>query len=115
MALQSGHVNMGFGYFDTKDEDWNMLGTTGVRQYIRDVSFHTEFSEIPEVVVMLKGFQSEQGEDPSVALGINSFLVGASSVAPNGFNLSLSVWGDTSLTGVSVHWFAYDSGERQGI
>lgn len=102
MAIQSGGVNVGNGYFGTDSPDWNFLGTLGDRHYEQSVSFATEFANVPIVTVTLRGFHIQDGEDKRLAIGITG-------TTTTGFVLNLDTWGDTSVVGVGVSWIAYDS------
>lgn len=101
MAIQSGAYNLGFGYFGIYDVDWNLLATTGTRQYTKDVTFPTSFGTVPEVILMLKGFHIQKGESSRLALGI-------SAVTTDGFTIAISTWDDTSVVGCGINWLAYD-------
>jgi hypothetical protein len=103
MAIQSGGVNLGRGYFGTSTSDWNLLATVGgLRTYTHDISFGTEFGEVPTVIPMLRSFHVQEGEDPRIAVGVQN-------VAETGFTLIVQTWHDTSVVGVGVNWIAYDS------
>ena len=102
MAFQNGEVNVGRGYYESSLTDWNLLATTGTRDYQYTVSFPTEFSNIPEVIVMMRGFHVQMGEDARVAVGV-------SDITATGFILHVNAWDDTSVVGVGVNWIAYDA------
>jgi len=106
VAFQTGGRNCGLDYLGSADEDWSLLETlapgTGVRFWGTDISFPTEFSEIPTLVINIRSFASPEGDPARVSVGYLNLLA-------TGFTLRISTWGDSSVIGIGVNWSAYDS------
>jgi hypothetical protein len=101
MGMQTGTKYVGLNYFGANDTGWNLMGTEGNRTFDKDISFPTEFGEVPVARVYLTSFYLLGGE----AL-IN---VHVKTVAATGITVRVQVWGDTQLAGCGIGWIAYDS------
>jgi hypothetical protein len=101
MPIQAGTRYCGTNFFGSADTDWNLCtGADGFRTWAKDITFPTQFSVVPAVIVALKGFHILSG-DPRIEVGTTTVLA-------TGFTVTVKTWGDTQVAGVAVQWIAHD-------
>lgn len=103
MAWQVGRTYMGVNFYGAYDEAYALVGQLGTRTFQKAVTFPTEFSAVPGVLVYLSGIYHSSGN-----LFIN---LTAESVATTGFLLQVKANGECQVPGISVTWMAFESSE----
>jgi hypothetical protein len=88
------------GYFTATDTDWNLIGSTGLRVWAKNITFLTAFGSTPSVNPFLAGFSILQGSPHKIHVGV-------ASVTTTGFQLQVTTWDDCQIVGVSVGWIAF--------
>jgi hypothetical protein len=95
--IQSGTI-----YYGVDSQDWTLHEGTGRRVFRPpDVRFDTPFSTTPNVVLSLRGIDSDN--NANLRLWVEAF-----DVEPEEFSIRVLTHGDTLIYNVWVAWIAHD-------
>jgi hypothetical protein len=92
------------GNFNTLElHSWNETKPQNTKR----VTFERSFTEPPEVVVWLQGFDMDKNKNWKIAAH-------ASNISNEGFEIHIDTWGDSTLYSGSASWIAYPA-DKKGI
>ena len=92
--IQSGKFDQIFG------DHHYMYSGHGDRTYTKHINFKEKYENIPEVNVSLVGFDMNKKKNARLKIYTEN-------IAPEGFDIKIFTWWDTSIYAVNVSWIAY--------